>query len=938
MKSNEELITEFFDQRRDSAYEEIVNRHAGFAYNVALGVLHDPGLADDAVQEAFLKLLRTGAAYQPTGSFRAWFGRVAFTAALDIRRKTERRVKHETAASVESTGKEGAMDRDGTSTATDLKALVKGLPWDLRTPVILKYFQKTPQKEIAEIMECTEGTVSKRIDKALGRLRGTLTTAGYAALVPGLEASLLGFEGEAVPAAVLETLASLSPSVAPATAAPVGAALLPKAGKFAAGLIVVLTAAVGVVLLLSKLRSDPELVHTGTDAAVAAEGREESGQDDGVPVQEPVAAPPVSGEAEGRGRPAAPGAGKPLPLLWGTVIAKEGGPVPNARVFLTRESPLNVGVDGVFSNMVTQRLASKAAVPDDPVAETSADGEGRFVFQPGDVKEGTYGLRASAPGFASSTIHAVKVAAGAGKSPYRLVLRAAATVSGRVVDDARWGVEGADVVALDRNYGTILDKERYAYTKFWTRTGKDGRFQLNDLLPNREYLVFSKKEGFANISFGKYVRSPAKGVVIELTKGFCLAGAVLDRETGGPVPNAKITASSSRPAGVRETKTDADGRYRLPGLPSGSYRVSVFASGFKEGTARVEGHAPGELERDFHLKRGVTVTGMVVDEATGRPLAGVRILALHGDEDAYTNVVGVRAGEKGVVTGEEGTFTLSGSIPVAHYEVAKMEGGGSYYRRAKNPAVLLGAFKRGWHQGDLKIVDPRGIDPSGEGVRIAMRENPVGTGRVVDPNGRPVAGAKITAVRVKEVTSIFVYQIFGESGFGTGMHLTRESFERRILGGKADAPRLSGEKGDFRIELFPGKGCHLAVTHDDFALGIEALPELSAGEKVGALEIRLTAGGSIEGEFQAKGGHKVSGMRLICRYMGEIEGAKRNPMAAVWGKGFRSCHTDARSEFAFRHLRPGVWEISGDSLPDPSAMRVTVTEGATAKVRYMEKR
>ena len=81
-----------------------------------------------------------------------------------------------------------------------------------------------------------------------------------------------------------------------------------------------------------------------------------------------------------------------------------------------------------------------------------------------------------------------------------------------------------------------------------------------------------------------------------------IRGTVTD-PTGGTVPKATVTAEDSEKGTRRTAVTEADGEYRLTGLPPSSYSVTVETSGFqKEIRKEVVVNVGQTLILDFHLQ------------------------------------------------------------------------------------------------------------------------------------------------------------------------------------------------------------------------------------------------------------------------------------------------------------------------------------------------
>ena len=68
------------------AYGVLVESTQAMAYAVAVGVLRDPAVAQDAVQQAYLRAFRRLSDLQDPAAFAGWFRRVVITVALNMRR------------------------------------------------------------------------------------------------------------------------------------------------------------------------------------------------------------------------------------------------------------------------------------------------------------------------------------------------------------------------------------------------------------------------------------------------------------------------------------------------------------------------------------------------------------------------------------------------------------------------------------------------------------------------------------------------------------------------------------------------------------------------------------------------------------------------------------------------------------------------------------
>ncbi len=180
-------------QRGDAeAFDRLVDAYAhritGFLYRMT-GSRQD---AEDLVQEVFLRLVRTIAAYQHDGRFEAWLFRIAANLARDRVRRAKRTPKFvaaKTGGAAEADGADetGSLDRiEGSSEPADanmergeqieaLHAALAMLPETEREVMMLRHFSQMSFKEISEMAGMPLGTALARAHRGLRRLREIMT-------------------------------------------------------------------------------------------------------------------------------------------------------------------------------------------------------------------------------------------------------------------------------------------------------------------------------------------------------------------------------------------------------------------------------------------------------------------------------------------------------------------------------------------------------------------------------------------------------------------------------------------------------------------------------------------------------------------------------------------------------------------------------------------
>jgi RNA polymerase sigma factor (sigma-70 family) len=160
----------------ERALAELYDRFGAVAYGVALRILRDPALAQDAVQDAFLAAWRTAAAFDPRrGNASTWLLTLVHRRAVDLVRREERRradVLDESTpvASGDSTDEAAEVRAERRA----VQAALQQLPRDQREALELAYYGGLTQSQLADRLGIPLGTVKSRVFAALAALRDLL--------------------------------------------------------------------------------------------------------------------------------------------------------------------------------------------------------------------------------------------------------------------------------------------------------------------------------------------------------------------------------------------------------------------------------------------------------------------------------------------------------------------------------------------------------------------------------------------------------------------------------------------------------------------------------------------------------------------------------------------------------------------------------------------
>jgi RNA polymerase sigma-70 factor, ECF subfamily len=166
---------------REDALAEAYRRHAGAVYGLARRVLGESAIAEEVVQEVFLRLWNMPDKFDPgRGSLRSFLLAQAHGRAVDLlRADTSRRHREERDARQTA---EGGYDIEhevwDLALADQVKQVMADLPQEERRAIELAYFGGRTYREVAIALGQPEGTVKSRIRTGLRRMRAGLSDVG----------------------------------------------------------------------------------------------------------------------------------------------------------------------------------------------------------------------------------------------------------------------------------------------------------------------------------------------------------------------------------------------------------------------------------------------------------------------------------------------------------------------------------------------------------------------------------------------------------------------------------------------------------------------------------------------------------------------------------------------------------------------------------------
>jgi hypothetical protein len=588
--------------------------------------------------------------------------------------------------------------------------------------------------------------------------------------------------------------------------------------------------------------------------------------------REPAKADPVPVQVQKKADP-----GGPVGSLRGRVVNSQREAVFGAQVEVMRGPSLGMQISGLRESLGV---------------EAQSDEEGRFTFS-GLAPAEDYVVVVQHPEYGDSEAGPVVLRAGADVEVGEIILRKGSSVYGLITGGGR-PIEGAVVSLRSTMHNFAMSQApkvpQRDPVELTVSSESDGTYEFTSV-PIRNFEVTVEAEGFGRMTktsqsfFGGGTRN--QEINFELGIATEIAGMVVDAN-GRPLPSATvkalITNASFRSDG--ETVSGGDGSFRLEQLADGHYFLSATLEGYSQGSRQRV--TSGTTDLVLKLLPQGSVSGMVVDEETGKPVTSFEL-------SVYRHLNGRKPARVGInksFRSSDGRFELKGLDPNQYILEARASG---YAASRSEPFTAA-----------------RGETASG--VTVEMNRGGSIAGVVTNANGKPLMGALVT--------------INNNNFRWNPVH----DLLNRMAKIEGEMPKVrTNENGEFRVDMIVPETYQIAVKHSDFAPyhQNDILVQKKAVTDLGQLS--LSQGAIIRGTAFGEDGSPLAGAQI---------------QAATKEGDILTSRCDGQGRFEFKGVPPAQYTVSINSYQsDPpenvllqilkakhSQQEVSVQEGRVANL------
>jgi RNA polymerase sigma-70 factor, ECF subfamily len=159
----------------ERSFSHLIEKYYHFVYNLSFKWCRIKEDAEEITQEVFIKLSRKLITFNHNSSFRTWLYRITINTAKDYSRKNCTKRTYESAFSEEQSDENAGASSPESVNANRVYDALDKLPAKQKAAMMLVFAEGMNHKKAAEILNCSETTVSWRIHQGRKRLNKILS-------------------------------------------------------------------------------------------------------------------------------------------------------------------------------------------------------------------------------------------------------------------------------------------------------------------------------------------------------------------------------------------------------------------------------------------------------------------------------------------------------------------------------------------------------------------------------------------------------------------------------------------------------------------------------------------------------------------------------------------------------------------------------------------
>lgn len=381
-----------------------------------------------------------------------------------------------------------------------------------------------------------------------------------------------------------------------------------------------------------------------------------------------------------------------------------------------------------------------------------------------------------------------------------------------------------------------------------------------------------------------------------------ITGRVVSGAPPSAVASARVEALANGRL-VASALTDAGGGFTVD-APATVTTIVVNRLGFAEHTQRIDARIASSAPLEIALKRAATVSGRVID-AAGRPIVSIRVNVVPLETSWNSRAMST-------VTDDRGVFRISGLAPVA-YSISS-DGRPEYQNTTVNASLSIESV-RILQQNNMPV------SPSSDTQTFRAEE---GRETAVTLSYRDSA-VVLPYAEVGGAISGHVVDEFGDPAPGVTVRLARISGPGTSPSAISNVPRVTDDRGDYRLFHIPAGQYFLVVTDESRSASSSEpawLPVYFPGSMTATEALPLTVARSQEQSgidviFTRSRGSRVSGIVLNAAGQPLRTQVRLQAQSALSGMQLppRVAMSNEEGGFEFGSVAPGQYTLKAASTP-----------------------